>query len=163
MNKKILYIDMDGVIADFQSTVAPFVPEVIEENYTEDTYEARSKAVDEYALQNPTLFENLDEIPEAIEAVKKLKESNKYDIYFASTPMSAIPESFMGKRIWIKNKFGEWADKRLILTHRKDLLIGDYLIDDRIKNGAGEFKGEHIHFATEKYPNWESVLNYLIK
>lgn len=162
MNKKILYIDMDGVIVDFQSTVAPYVPEVIEENYTPETYEARSKAVDKYALENPTLFENMEEIYGAIDAVKKLIDSNKYEIYFASTPMSTIPESYMGKRIWIRNKFGDWADKRLILTHRKDLLIGDYLIDDRTKNGAGEFKGELIHFATDRYPNWDSVLDKLL-
>ena len=52
--------------------------------------------------------------------------------------------------------------KRLILTHRKDLLIGDYLIDDRLKNGAGEFKGELIHFGTIKFPDWKTVLEYLL-
>jgi hypothetical protein len=40
-------------------------------------------------------------------------------------------------------------------------MIGDYLIDDRTANGAGEFKGELIQFATEKYPDWDSVLEYL--
>ena len=28
----------------------------------------------------------------------------------------------------------------MFVTHRKDLLMGDYLIDDRLKNGAGDFK-----------------------
>jgi len=40
-------------------------------------------------------------------------------------------------------------------------MIGDYLIDDRTVNGAGEFKGELIQFGTEKFPNWEVVLDYL--
>jgi 5'-nucleotidase len=33
--------------------------------------------------------------------------------------------------------------------------MGDYLIDDRLKNGAGEFKGELIHFGTDKFPELE--------
>ena len=32
-------------------------------------------------------------------------------------------------------------------THRKDLLIGDYLIEDRLANGAKDFKGELINFG----------------
>ena len=29
-------------------------------------------------------------------------------------------------------------------------------------DGAGEFKGEHIHFLSEKFKKWNDVLNYLI-
>ena len=39
--------------------------------------------------------------------------------------------------------------------------IGDYLIDDRTKNGAGEFNGELVLFGSENYPNWKSVEEYL--
>ena len=35
-------------------------------------------------------------------------------------------------------------------------------IDDRTANGAGQFKGEHIHFGSEKFPDWNSVLAYLL-
>ena len=35
------------------------------------------------------------------------------------------------------------------------------MIDDRLKNGAAEFKGEHIHFGSDRFPNWESVVEYL--
>lgn len=71
--------------------------------------------------------------------------------------MWLVPESFTGKRLWVEEHFGELATKRLILTHRKDLAIGDYLIDDRKANGAGEFTGVHIHFGTEHFPNWRKV------
>ena len=40
-------------------------------------------------------------------------------------------------------------------------MIGDYLIDDRKFNGASDFKGDWIHFGSEKFPNWQSVLSYL--
>ena len=52
--------------------------------------------------------------------------------------------------------------KQVILSHHKNLNQGDYLIDDRTANGAGKFKGKHIHFGTEKFPDWESVLKYLL-
>ena len=49
-----------------------------------------------------------------------------------------------------------------MLTHRKDLLIGDYLIDDRPFNGAKEFTGEWIHFGSKGFENWDKVLLYII-
>ena len=52
--------------------------------------------------------------------------------------------------------------KRLIISHRKELCQGDYLIDDRGKNGTSEFAGEWIEFGSEQFPNWESVLQYLL-
>ena len=50
--------------------------------------------------------------------------------------------------------------KRMVITHRKDLCQGDYLIDDRGKNGTSEFAGEWIEFGSEKFPDWNSVLAY---
>jgi hypothetical protein len=44
----------------------------------------------------------------------------------------------MDKRIWIERYFGKLATN-LILTQRKGLNIGEYLVDDRTWNGAGEF------------------------
>lgn len=52
--------------------------------------------------------------------------------------------------------------KKLILSHHKNLNKGDFLIDDREKNGAKDFDGELILFGSNKYPNWETVLKYLI-
>ena len=48
-------------------------------------------------------------------------------------------------------------------SHNKHLNIGHYLIDDRLKNGADKFEGEHIHFGTSLFPDWDSVIKYLIK
>lgn len=148
--KKILYIDMDGVIADFDIGVRQLEPEMIWDR----------KNVDRVCEANVHVFEILPEIDGAIKAVNKLK--SHYDIYFLSTPMQNVPESYMGKRRWLKEKFGQWVNKRLILTHRKDLNKGDILIDDRLTNGSENFEGEHIHFGQQGFENWEKVLNYLI-
>ena len=144
---RILFIDMDGVIVDFMQSV---------KNHPEfEKYKDRIDIL-------PDVFLNALPMESAINSVVKLINSNKYDVYIASTASWGNIDSFSHKRIWIEKYFGDKLKKRLILTHRKDLLIGDYLIDDRIKNGAGEFKGELIHFGTDKFPDWDSVLEYLI-
>ena len=158
MDKKILYIDMDGVIADFDKAIGVLLPG-ISMGDGED-YEKRSKMVDEAVAKHPTIFEELEPIEGALEAIEILK--NKFDIYFLSTPMCKIPESYMGKRKWIQTYIGEWAEKRLILTHRKDLCIGDVLIDDRTKNGADAFKGMFILFGSPTYLNWNLIIKQLI-
>lgn len=157
MKKKILYLDLDGVLADFKKGLLHAAMRHQHSPYriTED------KDVDELIKAEPDFFKNLPAIPGAVEAVKKLMEH--FEVYFLSTPIWGIPDSFTGKRVWVEHQFGELATKRLILTHRKDLAIGRYLVDDRTAHGAGEFKGKHIHFGTAEFPNWEAVLKHLIK
>ncbi len=53
------------------------------------------------------------------------------------------------------------AKQKLFLSHNKHLNRGDFLIDDRLKNGADHFKGELIHFKTELLPDWPAVMEYL--
>ena len=156
MKKKILYIDMDGVIADFDRAIQDHIDRF---ELNVDKFESREKLVDYICECNPHLFHQLEPIEGAIESVKELFPL--FDVYFLSTAMWWVPTSFTGKRVWLEEHFGDLATKRLILTHRKDLALGHYLIDDRTKNGAGEFTGFHIHFRTEQFPDWETVVNFL--
>jgi 5'-nucleotidase len=156
--KKVLYIDMDGVVADFWRAIQINQPRIDDKRYF-PTYKEQDKEVDAICERYPHIFRYLPTINGAIEATKPLFK--KYDVYFLSTPMWDIPESYTDKRIWLEKHYGELAKKRLILTNRKDLAIGDILIDDRLKNGAKEFKGLHIHFGTRKFPDWNSVIKYL--
>jgi 5'(3')-deoxyribonucleotidase len=47
------------------------------------------------------------------------------------------------KRFWIEDHFGNLFHKKMFVTHRKDLLMGDYLIDDIIPENYhdGKFNG----------------------
>jgi 5'(3')-deoxyribonucleotidase len=159
MNKKILYLDMDGVVADFEKGIGELSPDLKNFESFEDQ-ELLSDKIDQICFANPKIYNDLPPIEGAIAAVEKL--SGLYDIYFLSTAMWSLPQSFTGKRIWIAQHFEIIGRKRLILTHRKDLLLGDFLVDDRLKNGAAEFRGEHIHFGTEKFPDWKVTSDYLI-
>ena len=96
----------------------------------------------------------------AIDAFETL--SKKYDSYILSTAPWENSSAWKDKNEWVKKYLGKSAHKRLILSHHKNLNKGDYLIDDRTANGAGEFEGEHIQFGSDKFPDWESVLEYLL-
>ena len=146
MKKKTLYIDMDNVLVDFQS------------------------GIDRLSLQFQTEFENrLDEvpgifglmkpIPGAIEAYKQL--SLKFDTYILSTAPWENHSAWHDKLIWVKKNLGDIAYKRLILSHHKNLLRGDFLVDDRPNNGTAEFEGKWIHFGNKEFPNWKVVEKYL--
>ena len=157
--KKIVFIDMDGVLVDFGRAI-----ESMYKKYPE--YEiSYSKAPDLI----PGIFKDPWPIDKAIESVKRLDESGKYDLFIATTASWGNPEAAMHKRLWIETHFGELFTKKMIITHRKDLLNGDYLIDDREANGAGDFYGELLSFGwayeTEKwneYPTWDDILKKLL-
>ena len=110
----------------------------------------------------PSLFRHLKPIDAAIKSVEKLLKSPKYDVYFLSTAPWNNPSAWTDKRLWLEQQFGDKINRKLILTHRKYLVKGDILIDDRPNNGAKDFDGEWIHFGSEKFPNWLAVLNYLL-
>ena len=62
----------------------------------------------------------------------------------------------------VRRTIWRYVNRKLILTHRKDLIRGDILIDDRPNNGADKFQGEWIRFGSEKFPNWNEILKYLL-
>ena len=138
---KTVYVDMDGVLADILGAIPA-------------GYEGPVDEID-------GLFEDLEPMPGAIEAFHKL--AGKYDVYILSTAPWNNPNAWTDKLLWVKKYLGDVAKKKLILSHNKHLNAGEYLIDDRLKNGAEKFPGELIHFGTEAYPNWDAVLDYLIK
>lgn len=154
--KPILYIDMDGVIADFKRFVITY-SDITEEDFINAGPIVENR-VDDFCIQNPRIFRDLKPIENSIEVINSFFDY--FDIYFLSTPMYSLPESYMDKRIWLEKHFGEKAKKKLILTHRKDLCIGDILIDDRMVNGSGSFNGHFYHFKGSN-SDWKLVGKYL--
>jgi 5'-nucleotidase len=147
--KKLIFIDLDGVIADFISAM--------------NSHPLRKiSPYDEHPDTIPGIFRNLKPILGSIDAIKLLLQSDSYEVYFLSTAPWNNPSAWTDKRLWLEDQFGELVNRKLILTHRKDLIKGDILVDDRPNNGADKFGGEWIHFGSEQYPDWSSVLKYLL-
>ena len=145
--KRILYVDMDNVLVDFPSGISRISIEL------QSKYEDRLDEV-------PDIFSLMDPLEGAIDSYKRLSE--KFDTYILSTAPWKNSSAWSDKNEWVKKYLGDVAYKRLILSHHKNLNYGDYLIDDRLANGANLFKGEHIHFGSDKFPDWESVCSYLL-
>ena len=145
--KKILYFDMDNVLVDFASGIGREKAEDIKK------YAGRLDEI-------PGIFSLMDPMPGAVEAFNKL--SQVYDVYILSTAPWLNPSAWSDKVLWVQKYLGDAAYKRLILSHHKDLNKGDYLIDDRRKNGAAEFEGELIEFGSQRFPDWNSVVKYLL-
>ena len=144
---KIVYVDMDGVLVDFQSGI---------DSLTEEQRQSFKDGLDDV----PGIFSKMKPVEGAIEAYEEL--TRHFDVYILSTAPWNNPSAWTDKLLWVKKYLGDLAHKRLILSHNKHLNDGDFLIDDRTANGAGNFKGEHINFLSEEFQNWDDVLNYLI-
>ena len=144
--KARVFVDMDNVLVDFESGLAQVSEDVKQE------YEGRLDEI-------PGLFGLMKPMPGAIEAMHRLQEH--YDLFVLSTAPWKNPSAWSDKVKWVTQYLDDVFHKRMVITHRKDLCQGDYLIDDRGKNGASEFAGEWIEFGSERFPDWNSVVDYL--
>ena len=149
--RKIVYFDMDGVLVDFKSGLRKLgYPQ--DDDFPGDEIEG--------------VFDVMDPMPGALDAVRQL--SAVFDVFILSTSPWSNPTALPGKLAWIKRFFGGDESnpfyKQVVFTHRKDLNVGDFLIDDRPeKRGAAQFMGELIHLGGPDFPDWPAVVAYLLE
>lgn len=143
--KKILYIDLDGVLANYDKAFLEYKKKTPQQPYPQSQY---------------GFYMELEPIVDGIETVNFL--SDKFDIWFLTAPSFKNPMCYTEKAYWINKYFGvEWLEK-LIICSNKSLLMGDYLIDDHIYGrGQENFKSELIQFGSDKFKNWTIVSDYL--
>ena len=145
MKKYRIFIDMDGVISDFEKSSNEF-----------QRIHGKTNRPDLHVN-----YRDLDVIPLAKSSVECL--ARDFDVFIASTPPWTRPEVWGHKREWIGEHF-PYLKRRIILTHRKDLLIGDILIDDSRWRGQPDFQGEWFWFNQNwKNKNWKACLEWIYK
>lgn len=152
----VLYVDMDNVLVDFPTGIAAL------DTDTRQRYEAKWRGGKPHYDDIPGIFEKMRPLKGAIAAYKKL--SKLFNTYILSTSPWHNPSAWSDKLVWVQKHLGRAAYKRLILSHHKHLNRGDFLIDDRRKNGVWRFSGEHIHFGAKgdpRFADWRAVVKYL--
>jgi 5'(3')-deoxyribonucleotidase len=157
-DKNIIYIDMDGALVDFKGAM-------------EKAHEINPEFREKYKHnpdEIPDIFKDPKPIHGAINAIKQLNATGLYDIFIATTATWKNPETATHKRLWIEKHFGDTFRKKMLITHRKDLLKGDYLIDAVKENGAKDFDGKLLLFGWNyrkkrwnDYQKWEDILKKL--
>jgi len=135
MEKKRLYIDMDGVLCNFKKA---FIKE------------RKNNPNQPYPQSKWGFFLNLEEIPNAIRSFKILQE--KYDVWILTRPSFNNVNCFSEKAQWVWDHLGYDVLEKTIMSGDKSLLKGDYLIDDMDGNGQSNFEGEWLHFGSKNYP-----------
>jgi 5'-nucleotidase len=145
-----VFVDIDGVVADFGSGL--------------ECVARKDWAGYKHPWHAPGFYRGLYPMPGALDAVRRLKTN--FHVYFLSTGSASNAACFTEKIEWIAEHFGPDMIDNVILTARKDLIavpggVPFYLVDDRLTNGAANFQGNFIHFGSEQFPNWESVLTHL--
>lgn len=156
MKKRKIFVDMDGVLVDFESGIDKLDEATIREYADDGNGKPHYDDV-------PGIFSLMDPIPGAIEAIHELQKMG-YDLYILSTAPWGNPSAWSAKVKWVTEHLDDVFHKKVIITHCKGLLSaneGAYLIDDRTGHGASDFEDRHIQiFHSSRFPDWKSVVDF---
>ena len=101
---------MDNVLVNFPSGISK-ISKALKSEYEERLDEVRG------------IFSLMEPLKGAIESYKQL--SQKYDTYILSTAPWKNSSGWSDKNEWVKKYLGDFAYKRLILSHHKNLNYGN--------------------------------------
>ncbi|CDQ10463.1 5 nucleotidase, deoxy, cytosolic type C [Acidithiobacillus ferrivorans] len=137
-----VFIDMDGVIVDF------------------DAYKKASGLTSYEIKRKPGAYLDMPPIDGAIEAVRIVIDMG-FEVWIATKPPTGVSYAYSDKAAWVFNHLPE-LKRRLIITHDKGLLgdCGDYLCDDRPhKANCADFPGTLLAFVDGFH--WPQALAFL--
>ena len=172
-----IIIDMDEVIADPMGDMIEWYKKEYGQNVDWDKMLAGSwvKGFPEehqplimQRLMSPGFFRNLPVMEDSIDVLRELNQ--RYEVFIVSAAME-FPNSLKDKLEWLMEHFPFFTWRQLALTGSKDLVFGDYMIDDHVKNLKG-FKGKPYLFTAahnleitgyERINNWKEAAGIFLK
>lgn len=136
-----VFIDMDGVIVDF------------------DAYKKHHGLTGDEVKRRVGAYLNMPAIPGAISAVRSLIGMG-FEVWLATKPPTGVAHAYSDKAAWVFENLPE-LKRRIIITHDKGLLgcPADFLCDDRPhKANCEEFRGTLLRFVDGYH--WPQALEF---
>jgi len=179
-NKKIILVDMDGVLADLEGAFLTqyrakfpqhfFLPvEKRRQFYIHNEYPEELSEDIRSIYGAPGFFQHLPMIEGAKEGVLEMQDLG-HEVFICTSIPNRYKNSVTEKYLWVAKNFGHEMTKKIIMTKDKTLVHGDILIDDKpLLKGVIVPSWEHILYdapynqdVKEKrrmtWDNWEEVL-----
>lgn len=125
MEKPFIYIDLDGVVADFAGAYKMM--------FNRSAYDDDPFTVQQFVMQIPNFFRILPVLDKGAELVDLLKD--QYEVIFLTTPMEGVESCRRDKLEWVREHFGAGHD--VLFSDNKAEFVMDeksILIDDMQKN-----------------------------
>lgn len=111
-----------------------------------------------YISIEETLERNGRILPSAEKGFKLLIEN--YDVRLVAALPTNDRTYAARMQEWAFENLGVPTYNRLILTNRKDLLYGDYLVDGLESNGSLDFMSTRIDFGSDAFKSWDDIIEY---
>lgn len=140
--RRRVFIDMDGVVVDF------------------DAYKMAHGLTGDEVKRTPGAYLDMPAIPGAIDSVRSVIGMG-YEVWMATKPPTGIAFAYADKAQWVLHHLPE-LKRRIIITHDKGMLGGphDFLCDDRPhKANCEEFAGTLLRFVGGYH--WSNALREL--
>lgn len=103
---------------------------------------------------------------EAVSAALKGVEflAQRFELQFVVDGSSDGWAEMEEKRSWIEENIGVPAWDRTVLTTRKDLLLGDYMVDAHPEESSGDaFMGTGVHFGAPDFKDWDETMTFFAR
>ncbi|MGL4797965.1 MAG: 5' nucleotidase, NT5C type [Cellulosilyticaceae bacterium] len=134
--KPVLLIDQDDVLAEYIQAVTLTFNEKYQTEFTEqdcDRWDLVSVFGEEILdiMHEPHLFKELKPVEDAIQTFKRLYESELFEMYIVTAAQPGVVEA---KCEWLKEHMPFLPLRQFIVCSAKDMIKGDYLLDDGMHN-----------------------------
>jgi len=119
-------------------------------------------------IMSPGFFRHLPVMKDSVDVLREL--NNRYEVFIVSAAME-FPNSLKDKLDWLMDHFSFLTWRQIALCGSKDIICGDYMIDDHIKNLKG-FKGKPYIFTAahnllvtgyDRINNWKEAAEIFLK
>lgn len=161
---KVILIDIDGTLNNFDeyfiSEFKRLHHELVNENTNPKNHVDvlnidRAKGLE--LLRSNGFTEGMKPLKGSVEAVHAISERG-HQIFFCTSLVTDFSNTLRDRVQWIGKWFGPEWKKRVIFTHDKTMIRGDFLIDDSPSKSKGLYEPtwKYIVFDSSHNENYEN-------